>query len=110
MTGVAVSDGSKSDLIPLLVGCSVNRIILSLLSMCLFVCPAVAKSQSQSGLDYWNQINKEAIETDSGLKYKIRILGNLLPHDFGRGFFESDVQHHKFFHITLLLCALHARE
>ena len=39
------------------------------------VFPAVAKSQSQPGLDYWNQINKETIETDSGLKYKIRLLG-----------------------------------
>jgi FKBP-type peptidyl-prolyl cis-trans isomerase len=53
----------------------VNKAILYLLSMSLFVFPAVAKSQSQPGLDYWNQINEEAIETDSGLKYKIRSLG-----------------------------------
>ena len=41
----------------------------------LFICPAVAKSQDQPALDYWNQIDKETIETDSGLKYKIRLLG-----------------------------------
>jgi len=43
--------------------------------MSLFICPAVIKAQDQPGLDYWNQINKEVIETDSGLKYKIRTLG-----------------------------------
>jgi FKBP-type peptidyl-prolyl cis-trans isomerase FkpA len=53
----------------------VRKAILYLLSISLFVCPVVAKSQSQPGLDYWNQINKEAIETDSGLQYKIRTLG-----------------------------------
>ena len=52
-----------------------NKAILYLLSMSLFVFPAVAKSQGQPGLDYWNQINEETIETDSGLKYKIRSLG-----------------------------------
>ena len=52
-----------------------NKAIPYLLSMSLFVFPAVAKSQSQPGLDYWNQINEETIETDSGLKYKIRLLG-----------------------------------
>jgi FKBP-type peptidyl-prolyl cis-trans isomerase len=52
-----------------------SKSILYLLSMSLFVCPAVAKSENLPGLDYWNQINKEALETDSGLKYKIRILG-----------------------------------
>jgi len=53
----------------------VNKAILYLLSMSLFVFPAVAKSQGQPGLDYWNQIKEETIETDSGLKYKIRSLG-----------------------------------
>lgn len=52
-----------------------NKAILCLLSVSLFVCPVVAKPQSQPGLDYWNQINKQEIETDSGLKYKIRTLG-----------------------------------
>ena len=75
ITGAAVSDGSESDLIQFVVGCSLNKAVPYLLSMTLFVCPAVAKPQGQPGLDYWNQINKEAIETDSGLKYKIRLLG-----------------------------------
>jgi FKBP-type peptidyl-prolyl cis-trans isomerase len=53
----------------------VNKAILFLLSMSLFICPAVAKPQDQPGLDYWNEINEQAIETDSGLQYKIRTLG-----------------------------------
>jgi FKBP-type peptidyl-prolyl cis-trans isomerase len=53
----------------------VNTAILVFLSISLFICPAVAKSEDQPALDYWNQIDKETIETDSGLKYKIRILG-----------------------------------
>jgi FKBP-type peptidyl-prolyl cis-trans isomerase len=53
----------------------VNKAILVFLSISLFICPAVAKSQDQPALDYWNQIDKETIETDSGLKYKIRLLG-----------------------------------
>ena len=52
-----------------------NKIILLVLGMSLFICPAVTKSQDQPGLDYWNQIDKEAIETESGLQYKTRILG-----------------------------------
>jgi len=53
----------------------VNKVILLILSMSLCIYPTVAKSQDQPGLDYWNQIDKEAIETESGLQYKIRILG-----------------------------------
>ncbi len=52
-----------------------NKAILLILGAALFICPAVAKSQDQPALDYWNQIDKETIETDSGLKYKIRLLG-----------------------------------
>jgi len=45
--------------------------------LCIFIlaCPAVAQSQNQAGLDYWNGINKQEYETESGLKYKIRHLG-----------------------------------
>jgi FKBP-type peptidyl-prolyl cis-trans isomerase len=33
-------------------------------------------STPQAGLQNWNEIDKEAIETESGLKYKILISGN----------------------------------
>lgn len=52
-----------------------NKAAVFLLSMFLYFCPSVAKPQSQPGLDYWNEIKAEAIETDSGLEYKIRLLG-----------------------------------
>jgi FKBP-type peptidyl-prolyl cis-trans isomerase FkpA len=56
-------------------GFSVNKAILYIFSMALFVCPAVAKPENQRGLDYFNQINQPEMETDSGLKYKIRTMG-----------------------------------
>lgn len=52
-----------------------NRAAVFLVSMTLLVIPALVMAQSQPGLDYWNSINKEAMETESGLKYKIRHLG-----------------------------------
>ena len=42
----------------------------------LFFSSAVAISQEQAGLRYWEGIDKEAIETESGLQYKIMIEGN----------------------------------
>ena len=35
-----------------------------------------ATSADQAGLKYWNKIDKEAIETDSGLQYKVLYAGN----------------------------------
>ena len=43
--------------------------------MSLFVCPIAANSQSQAGMDYWNQIHKAANKTESGLQYKVNIMG-----------------------------------
>jgi len=57
------------------VGFKVNKVLFFILSMSLFVCPIAAQSQSQAGLDYWNQINKAVNETESGLKYKVNIMG-----------------------------------
>ncbi len=37
---------------------------------------AVAEPEDQAGLRYWNEINKDALETDSGLQYKVLIMGN----------------------------------
>jgi FKBP-type peptidyl-prolyl cis-trans isomerase FkpA len=36
---------------------------------------ATPAQESQRGLDYWNGINKTAYTTDSGLQYKILIMG-----------------------------------
>jgi FKBP-type peptidyl-prolyl cis-trans isomerase len=33
-------------------------------------------SKDQAGLEYWNNIDKEAIETESGLQYKVVYAGN----------------------------------
>lgn len=45
-----------------------------LLSILLFF-PFLLLAQDQAGLDYWNQINQKTIETESGLQYKVRIMG-----------------------------------
>jgi FKBP-type peptidyl-prolyl cis-trans isomerase FkpA len=34
-----------------------------------------AAAEEQAGLDYWNSIDKETLTTESGLQYKVRIMG-----------------------------------
>ena len=55
---------------------SQDRAIATLLTFVLLLAPLVALPSGQPGLDYWNSINKKAIETDSGLQYKVRHRGN----------------------------------
>jgi FKBP-type peptidyl-prolyl cis-trans isomerase FkpA len=38
--------------------------------------PILAIGDDQPGLTYWNEIRKEAIETSSGLQYKVQIMGD----------------------------------
>lgn len=50
--------------------------ILSILMFGLLSASAIASaSDDLAGLDYWNGIDKEAMETSSGLRYKVLIAG-----------------------------------
>jgi FKBP-type peptidyl-prolyl cis-trans isomerase len=50
--------------------------VLSILTGVLFLSshgPVVA--EEQAGLKYWNELKQEAVETESGLQYKVLIMG-----------------------------------
>ncbi len=51
-----------------------KSLIQVLLLALVFTMPASA-DEEQAGLDYWNGIDHDAITTDSGLQYKIQVLG-----------------------------------
>lgn len=51
-----------------------KSLIQVLLLTLVFSMPASA-NENQAGLDYWNGIDADAITTESGLQYKIQILG-----------------------------------
>jgi FKBP-type peptidyl-prolyl cis-trans isomerase FkpA len=53
----------------------VNKAISLLLGLALWACAAAVDAQDQPGLDYWNGIYSPAIETESGLQYKVRHMG-----------------------------------
>jgi len=57
----------------------VNKVFAILLGVLLFSLHAPLKAEDQAGLDYWNGIEHEAIETESGLQYKILINGKGRP-------------------------------
>jgi len=46
-----------------------------LLVVLFFISGQAVASEEQAGLNYWNNIDKEAVETASGLKYKALITG-----------------------------------
>ncbi len=46
-----------------------------LISVLLFCSQEVAASEEQAGLQYWNKLKQEAIQTGSGLQYKALIMG-----------------------------------
>ena len=50
-----------------------TKALLVLCVLFLFLGPVAAVSEEQRGLQYWNEIDKEAIKTGSGLQYKILI-------------------------------------
>ena len=54
----------------------VNRLFITLLGFCLVLLTLAAGAAEQPGLEYWNNIDKEAITTDSGLQYKVLIEGS----------------------------------
>ena len=46
-----------------------------LLVVLFFISGQAVASEEQAGLNYWNNIDKEVVETASGLKYKALIVG-----------------------------------
>jgi len=56
-------------------GKNVKKVLSLLMGVLLVTSQAAVAEDSQAGLDYWNKIDKPAIETESGLQYKILING-----------------------------------
>ena len=52
-----------------------KQIFSILIGVIIFYSPGAAASEDLAGLQYWNEIKKEAIETSSGLQYKVLIMG-----------------------------------
>lgn len=52
-----------------------NKAFFPLLAAVLLLSPGLVSAQGQVGLDYWNGIDKEVVETESGLQYKVLIMG-----------------------------------
>ncbi len=53
-----------------------RKVLSIFIGVFLFSTQAVADSENQAGLDYWNKLKQEAITTSSGLQYKALITGN----------------------------------
>ena len=53
-----------------------NKVFSILMGIFLLSSTAMAAAEDQAGLRYWNEIDKEAVETSSGLQYKVLIMGN----------------------------------
>jgi len=66
----------KKILTMLMCGCLIQSVIQSaLICGCLIQSATALAAESQAGLDYWNSIKKTTYTTDSGLQYKILIMG-----------------------------------
>jgi FKBP-type peptidyl-prolyl cis-trans isomerase FkpA/FKBP-type peptidyl-prolyl cis-trans isomerase FklB len=52
-----------------------NKVLSALLGLLIFSSQAVIASEDLAGLDYFNELDRELIETESGLKYKVLIMG-----------------------------------
>jgi len=57
-------------------GTSVVKVLSVLVGIVIFFSTGAAVSEDQAGLRYWEGIKKDAIETESGLQYKILINGS----------------------------------
>jgi FKBP-type peptidyl-prolyl cis-trans isomerase FkpA len=53
----------------------VNRVFSVLAGLLIFSSQAVIASEDLAGLRFFNELDRELIETDSGLKYKVLIMG-----------------------------------
>jgi len=56
-------------------GSSVFKVLSILVGIVILFLSAAAVSEGQAGLDYWDKIKKDAIETESGIQYKVLIQG-----------------------------------
>ena len=56
-------------------GTAVLRVLNIMLGLLLIFSSGAAVSEDPAGLRYWNEIDKEAIKTESGLQYKILFNG-----------------------------------
>jgi FKBP-type peptidyl-prolyl cis-trans isomerase len=61
-----------------------NKAIMFLFALALFVYPHLVESQNQAGMNYWNGVKKQTFETESGLKYKILHKGSGRKPNSGR--------------------------
>ena len=52
-----------------------NKALTALIGIFLFSSQLALASEDLAGLHYWNKIKGEAIETESGLQYKVLIMG-----------------------------------
>ena len=52
-----------------------SKVLSILMAVFLFSSQAAVASEDQAGLSYWNKIDRDAIETGSGLQYKVLIAG-----------------------------------
>ena len=53
-----------------------KKIIYALVLMLLLPLTIASANEPQPGLDYWKKIKQEAIQTESGLQYKVQIMGD----------------------------------
>lgn len=52
-----------------------SKVLSVLIAVFLFWSPIAAAAEEQAGSRYWNKLKQEAIQTDSGLQYKVLIMG-----------------------------------
>ena len=52
-----------------------NKFFLILMGVLLWSSQNVAADEDMAGLNYWNKLKAEAVVTDSGLQYKVLIMG-----------------------------------
>ena len=60
-----------------------GKVLSVLMGVLIFFSAGIAASEDQAGLRYWNEIDKVATETSSGLQFKALIIGNGLKPEAG---------------------------
>ena len=53
-----------------------QKLLLILMGILLVCSSGLSANEPQPGLDYWNKLKQEAIQTESGLQYKVQIMGD----------------------------------
>ena len=52
-----------------------NKFLLILMGILLWSSQDLAADENLAGLNYWNKLKAEAVVTESGLQYKVLIMG-----------------------------------